>query len=124
MDQSVIHNPSIEDTLAKQAQQILTIKRSGDPRFYALLDEIADLHSRKSHDYAPQDDPLLNFKATSALGVRPVVGVLVRMTDKWNRIAQLVKGKTPKNESLRDSLVDLAVYSLLTVILLAEEAKP
>ena len=101
-----------------------TDERHGDPRFYKLLDEIAALHARKSHDYAPQDDPLINFRQTDALGVPAWKGILVRMTDKWNRIRQLAGGKTPKNESLRDSLIDLAVYALLDVILLDEEPKP
>lgn len=96
----------------------------GDPRFYALLKEIAELHASKSHDYAPADNPLINFRQTDALGVPAWKGVLVRMTDKWNRIRQLAGGKTPKNESLRDSLVDLAVYALIDVVLLDELEGP
>ena len=89
----------------------------GDPRFYQLLDEIAVLHSRKNFDYSKQDAPLSNFQRATALGVEPWRGVLVRMSDKWSRIEQLANGKTPKNESMRDSLVDLAVYALLCVLL-------
>jgi hypothetical protein len=92
----------------------------GDPRFYALLEEIASLHSRKNHDYAPDDDPLYNFRRAARVGVEPWRGVLTRMTDKWSRIEELSKGKTPQNESLRDSLVDNAIYSLLAIILLEE----
>jgi hypothetical protein len=44
------------------------------------------------------------------------------MGDKWSRICELAKGKTPQNESLRDSLIDLAVYSLIDIVLLEEEA--
>lgn len=97
-------------------------ERHGDPRFYRLLDEIADLHSRKNHDYAKTTEPLSNFTRARMLGVEPSRGVLVRMSDKWSRIEQLVSGKTAKNESLRDSLVDLAVYSLICVLLLEDEA--
>ena len=67
----------------------------GDPRFYALLEEIASLHSRKNHDYAPDDDPLYNFRRAARVGVEPWRGVLTRMTDKWSRIEELSKGKTP-----------------------------
>jgi hypothetical protein len=42
------------------------------------------------------------------------------MTDKWSRIEELSKGKSPQNESLRDSLVDNAIYSLLAIVLLDE----
>lgn len=97
--------------------------RSGDPRFYLLLDEIAALHSRKNHDYAKTDEPLSNFTRSAALGVEPWRGVLIRMSDKWSRIEQLASGKTPKNESMRDSLIDLAVYALIDVLLLEDAGK-
>ncbi len=96
-------------------------RRYGDPRFYKLLDEIANLHSDKNHDYSPNDDPLHNFRRTARLGVEPYVGILCRMVDKWSRIEELSKcDKIAKNESLRDSLIDNAVYSLIAVLLLEE----
>ncbi len=97
--------------------------RHGDPRFYELLEEIATLHSRKNHDYAKDGEPLSNFNRSRAFGVDPWRGVLVRMSDKWSRIEELSKGKVAKNESLRDSLIDLAVYALLDIILLEEAGK-
>lgn len=42
------------------------------------------------------------------------------MGDKQGRIEQLASGKDPQNESLRDSLIDNAVYSLLCVLLLED----
>ena len=91
-----------------------------NPKFHALLDEIRDLHDRKNHDYAADNDPLSNFRRCQALGISPLVGVLVRLGDKQARIEQIVSGKTPKNESLRDSLIDLAVYALIDVLLLED----
>jgi hypothetical protein len=44
------------------------------------------------------------------------------MSDKWSRLQQLSSGKTPKNESMRDSLIDLAVYALICIIC-ADDAK-
>lgn len=96
--------------------------RHGDPRFYALLEEIGELHSRKSYDYTPEGDPLANFKRSEKLGVPAWKSCLIRMGDKQGRIEQLANGKDPQNESLRDSLIDNAVYSLLCVLLL-EDAK-
>ena len=95
-----------------------------NPKFNALVDEILELHNRKNADYAEDTDPLSNFHRARSLGVTPFRGVLVRMSDKWSRIEQLTSGKTPKNESLRDSLIDNAVYSLIAVLLLDEEAGP
>ena len=98
--------------------------RHGDPRFYQLLEEVAELHSAKNHDYAKTAEPLSNFQRCAAFGVEPWRGVLVRMSDKWSRIEQLAGGKVAKNESLRDSLIDNAVYSLLCVLLLEDAKRP
>lgn len=96
-------------------------RRSGDPRFYRLIDEISALHARKSQDYAPGMDPLANFKASAGVGVRPYSGILTRLLDKWGRIATAAKGGALVNESLRDSHIDSAVYHLLAVLLLEDE---
>lgn len=89
--------------------------------FNKLIDEIKNLHDAKSHDYATSHDPLANLRRCASFGVDPVRGVLVRMSDKWGRLEQLAGGKTPKNESMRDTLIDNAVYSLLAVVLLDEQ---
>jgi hypothetical protein len=91
-----------------------------NPKFDALIAEIQALHEAKNSDYAHDADPLSNFRRAEALGVPAWKGVLVRLTDKWSRIEQLSHGKSPKNESLRDSLIDSAVYALLAVLLLDE----
>ncbi len=91
-----------------------------NPKFMALIDEIVALHESKNSDYASDADPLSNLRRSEAFGVPAWQGALVRMTDKWSRIEQLASGKVPKHESLRDSLIDNAVYSLLTVLLLEE----
>lgn len=96
----------------------------GDPRFYRLLAELAILHSEKNHDYSKAEDPFSNFRMSEALGVEAWRGVLVRMSDKWARIEQLVSGKSPKNESVEDSLRDLAVYALICVLLRREATAP
>ena len=60
----------------------------GDPRFYKLLEEIAELHSRKNHDYTPSGDPLANFRMCEKFGIPAWKGVLTRMSDKWSRLQQ------------------------------------
>lgn len=93
-----------------------------NPAFIRLLDEIKAVHESKNHDYAEDADPLSNLRRAEAFGVPAFKGVLVRLSDKWSRLEQLASGKTPKHESLRDSLIDNAVYSLLAVLLLDEQA--
>ena len=93
-------------------------------RFDALLEELAQLHAAKNHDYAEDADPLSNLHRAERLGVEPWRGALVRRSDKWSRIEQLATGKVPKNESLRDSLIDLSAYALLAILLLDEAPAP
>jgi hypothetical protein len=95
-----------------------------NPAFIALLKEIEALHEAKNHDYSTDADPLSNLRRSEAFGVPAFKGVLVRLSDTWSRIEQLAAGKTPKNESLRDSLIDNAVYSLLAILLLEEAPNP
>ncbi len=102
-----------------------TNKQYGHPDFYKLLDQMAELHSRKNHDYAGTSDPLKNLRACTRLELDPFIGVMVRLQDKWSRIEEFVKSKTllVKNESVEDTLMDNAVYSLLAIILLREQNK-
>ena len=93
-----------------------------NPAFDALLAEVAALHNGKNHDYAHDTDPLSNLKRAQLIGVDPFIGVLVRLSDKWSRLEQLASGKTPKYESMRDTLMDNAVYSLLAILLMDEKA--
>jgi hypothetical protein len=91
-----------------------------NPAFVSLVEEIKQLHESKNHDYAEDADPLSNLRGAERLGIPAWKGVLVRLQDKWSRMEQLANGKSPKHESMRDSLIDNAIYSLLCVLLLDE----
>lgn len=86
-----------------------------NPKFHAILKKMADTHDKKSADYASDSNYYSNFEqAAVSAGVsvdavfRTMIGV------KLARLAELQgKGKTPKNESIKDSLEDLAVYAAL-----------
>lgn len=98
-------------------------KQYGHPRFYEMLEAMADLHSRKNHDYAGTSDPLKNLRACERLELKPFLGVMVRLQDKWSRLEEFVKSGTlmVKGESVKDTLMDNAVYSILAIILYEEE---
>ena len=100
-------------------------KKFGHPDFYKLLEQMADLHSRKNHDYAGTKDPLKNLRACVRLNLEPFLGVLVRLQDKWSRLEEFVNSGQlmVKNESVIDTLMDNAVYSLLAIILYEEQLK-
>jgi len=105
-------------------KQLALKKLNGHPRFYELLTEIAELHARKNHDYAKNADPLSNLRMCESFGIPAYKGVLVRLSDKWSRITELSKKQAKvTNESMIDTLMDNAVYSLLAIILLEEGEK-
>lgn len=98
--------------------------KGGHPRFYEILDEMADLHHRKNNNYAADGDPLSNLRQCEQFGLPAPTGVMVRMGDKWSRLCELMKGKKDLvGESIKDTLMDMAVYSILQIIVLEEEAK-
>jgi len=99
-------------------------KLYGDPEFYQLLKELAELHSNKNHDYAG-DDPLSNFLLSEKMGIPAWKGCLVRMSDKISRLWSFAsKDKfLVKDESVIDTAKDLAIYSLLLILLYKRERR-
>lgn len=96
-------------------------RQVGDPRYLRLLDELRELHLSKSHDYGFKD-PLANLRAAEEFGIPPWVGCLLRANDKVTRIKSFIQSGTLKHESVEDSLMDIAAYALLALVLVREEA--
>lgn len=94
-------------------------KRNGVPEFYALLEEMADTHDKKNHDYASQDNPSGNYHYAGEMAVlfshsSQDAGFAGRLAEKVYRIANLEgAGKTAKNESLEDTERDIAVIAVM-----------
>ena len=97
----------------------------GHPEFYKLLERMGEIHSSKNRDYNPGDDPLANFRMSESMGIPAWKGCLVRMGDKFSRLCSFAKKEKyeVKDESAEDTLIDLAVYSLLCIILYRERGK-
>lgn len=96
-----------------------------DKRYLELLEEMKDLHIRKNAGYSGKDNPdaWANFRMAEAFGVSPFKGCLVRMSDKYIRVTNLVKNPANDmvNENVKDTLFDLAAYALIAICLLEEE---
>ena len=95
----------------------------GDPKYLALLDEMKALHVAKNAGYTGDSpDRWANFRMAEMFGVTTLRGVLVRMSDKFIRVSNLVKN--PNNEKvgerIQDTLMDLAAYALIAVCILNE----
>lgn len=98
-------------------------KREGDPRFLALLDEIEELHARKQRDYGTSVDPFANVRASEDWGIAPYLGALIRLSDKIKRLQTYAKTGKLANEGVEDSLKDISVYALISLILFREQQR-
>lgn len=87
-------------------------------RFHDLLQEIGELHDRKQADYGREADPFYNVRQTEGWGIPAWVGALIRLDDKIGRLRNLAQsGSALQNESAEDSMLDIAVYSLMALVL-------
>lgn len=86
-------------------------------KFNEILNKMREIHARKNHDYAQDNDPFSNFKRAALISEwfnDPVDKVFVTMIGiKLARLAELHNGKEAKNESVNDSHLDLEVYATL-----------
>ena len=83
----------------------------------SICDKMIEVTKAKNHDYSGfSDDPFANFKVVEGAGITSTeVGFLTRMMDKISRINSFVDQGVcnVKDETIEDTLVDLANYSIL-----------
>jgi hypothetical protein len=92
--------------------------RNGSPTFYQLLETMAELHDRKSHDYASNDNPSGNYHFAGMLSKLfdnpDDAGFIGRIGEKLYRLANLENGgKIAKNEAIADTELDICVIVAL-----------
>ena len=79
-------------------------------KFKDVTEEMNALYERKNHDYGN------SFSETfRKLGI---ISAATRMLDKMNRIVSIVTKDQQKvnDESLRDTLIDIANYAVMTIM--------
>ena len=92
--------------------------------YFDLLDTLRQLHVSKSLGYGCPDgtDPLLNIRrGAEFVGIKAWQGAMVRLSDKVTRLSVFNKTGNLPHESVEDTLLDLASYSLLALLLYREE---
>lgn len=88
------------------------------PGFIESLDKMREVHIKKNEDYATTDNPFSNFDVSEyglnlfrnprdQAFVWPIFTKLARLATLLNSI------RNPNNESIGDSLIDIANYCLL-----------
>ena len=90
-------------------------------RFHELLYEAGETHDAKQSDYGTDTDPFANVRASQDWGIPGWVGCMVRATDKLKRLQKFAQKGELRNESVKDSFMDLAVYALIGYVLYEEE---
>ena len=82
--------------------------------FEGVLKEMKELYNKKNNDYGN------SFSETiQEFGFIPAIA---RLNDKFKRVKKLVKGESMSvRESMRDNLIDIANYCVLTIIEIDKE---
>ena len=108
-------------------------KYYGHPEFYKIVEELKSLHSEKNRQYATEGNPLANFNRCSKMCEKllnpnienkALAYALILMSKQIDAVFDIV-GEDKKNtvDSLEDKLRDIAVYSILAIILSKENYK-
>ena len=81
-------------------------------RFHDMVKEMVEIHDRKNRDYAGEEY-LSNFVMCEWKGC------LIRLTGKMSRLMDIAKTDeiSVEDETVNDTLTDLAIYALITRIL-------
>jgi hypothetical protein len=97
---------------------------SESKRFVELVEQMKEVHRAKNAGYSGADaeDPWRNFRVSEMFDVPAFTGCLVRMSDKFIRITNLVKDNTNDQvgEAVTDTLMDLANYAIIAICLYEE----
>jgi hypothetical protein len=91
--------------------------------FDAFINRQERILISKGNDYAGEDR-LSNFKRAGAIcGLTPAQNCLSLIATKVARLGVLLSGREPVNESVRDSIIDLANYAVLLDMIVSEDCE-
>jgi hypothetical protein len=91
-------------------------------QFTELTQKMQSVMFSKGNDYA-NEDRLSNFKLAGTIcGLTPELNCLSLMATKVARLGVLLNNdNTPNNESIQDSILDLANYTILLSMILKDK---
>lgn len=93
-----------------------TLSNTSAHQFKDIVKGMIETYVRKNHDYGNSFD-----KSLDKFGL---VASVVRIGDKMNRIESLVQKKAMvQDESIRDTLLDMANYAIMTVMWVDNQKK-
>ena len=107
-------------------------KEYGHPDFYKIIDELKELHSEKNRQYATNESPLANFKRMGGMiskflkpGIDPSLASCLALASKQIDGAYEIVGECKEGtlDSLEDKLRDVAIYSIIAIIINRERTR-
>jgi hypothetical protein len=99
--------------------------RPGSDKFCAVLEELKQLHLRKTLDYGQDEDALSNIRSSAdVINVSPWAGCILRMSDKMHRIKAFFRRGRVEFDGIEDTLLDFACYAVIALVLYRESRTP
>ena len=91
--------------------------------FVVITEEMFELFKKKQSDYGPTNIGMGNRTIDTDGDVeKSMIGLTVRMNDKIQRLMNLVLDrKSPQNESVEDTLIDIANYAVMAKLVINKE---
>lgn len=93
-------------------------------RWYDAIGKLHDIADAKRADYGNDEHPFANILQSEEFDVPAWLSAVIRLNDKVTRIKSFRRNGRLRNESLEDSLLDIANYALIALALLDEEGIP
>ena len=111
-----------------QGSGAVPMNRAQFMQFHEDFCERARAISRsKNEDYAGSADPFANFRRCEQLDLCSTeVGIMVRMSDKFQRIANYMNNGrlVVQDEKVEDTLLDLANYAIILAAYITAKGHP
>lgn len=92
------------------------------------VEDILELTGKKNDDYTgsrEESNPFQNFDLSDEFGVDPIIGVCIRMQDKFQRAKAFAKqgdlSLTTKGDTVDDIFKDIIGYSLIIIGMLERD---
>jgi hypothetical protein len=84
---------------------------------------ILSLMKNKNKDYTAGGGPFANFEQAKDFGVEPLLGLSLRLGDKFKRVQSYFKNESlsVKSEGIEDAYRDIIGYSLIALAMLHEK---
>ena len=108
----------------KKKQPSIMTREKQEAHFEAFVQKQREVLLRKGNDYSANENRLSNFQLAGAIcQLTPEQNCLSLIATKVARLGVLLQGKIPNNESIQDSILDLANYAVLLDMIISENSE-